>query len=222
MLLWRRRGTAVRERIGDSLIYTIIAMFPLSLWLLRNFLLVGKPTGNRFPAVYSFQEDVAFGFATFGAWIVGPVSFNKLAGWFTATFRRQLTDETLGAVVVTVLVLSLSGILSRFHFLDVYRKRQPSYANSVAVFVGFTISYLFFITLSLTIRGVEPINTRYLAPVYVPMLFILVFSFDAIFQNSEQTRSKSFPLHGSPKLGSTALMICLCSWLCGKRASIST
>ena len=208
LLLWQRRGIAVREKIGDSLVYTIIAMFPLSLWFLRNFLLVGNPTGYWNPPAISFQENIASGFATFGAWIVGPVSFHELAGWFTATFGRELTDGTLGVVLVTVTVLSLSGILSRFHFLDVHRKIEPPYANSVAVFVGFTISYLFFITLSLTIRGVEPMNTRYLAPVYVPMMFILVFSFDAIFSNSEQNRPKSFSLPGS-----TALMICLCSWL---------
>ena len=213
LLLWRRRGIAVREKIGDSLVYTIIAMFPLSLWFLRNFLFVGNLAGDWIPPANSFQENVAFAFATFGTWIVGPVSFNELAGWFTATLGRELTNGTLGTVLVTVTVLSLSGILSLFHFLDAYRKRQPSYANSVAVFVGFTISYLFFITLSLTIRGTEPMNTRYLAPVYVPMIFILVFSFDAIFPKSEQNRPNLPSIYGVPKLGSTALMICLCSWL---------
>ena len=72
---------------------------------------------------------------------------------------------------------------------------------------------LLFMTFILTIWGTEPMNNRYLAPVYVPMMFILVFAFDAIFQKSGQNRPQSFPLHGSSKLGSTALMICLCSWL---------
>ncbi len=213
LLLWWRRGMAVRERIGDSLVYTIIAMFPLSLFVLANFLLRGTPIRIWSPSANSFQENVASIFATFGTWIVGPVSFHELAGWFTATFGRELTDGTLGVVLVTVTVLSLSGILSRVHFLDVYRKRQPPHANSVAVFVGFTISYLLFMTFILTIWGTEPMNNRYLAPVYVPMMFILVFAFDAIFQKSGQNRPQSFPLHGSSKLGSTALMICLCSWL---------
>ena len=140
LLLWWRRGMAVRERIGDSLVYTIIAMFPLSLFVLANFLLRGTPIRIWSPSANSFQENVASIFATFGTWIVGPVSFHELAGWFTATFGRELTDGTLGVVLVTVTVLSLSGILSRVHFLDVYRKRQPPHANSVAVFVGFTIS----------------------------------------------------------------------------------
>ena len=96
LLLWWRRGIGVRKKLRDSLVYTIIAMLPLSLWLLRNFLLVGRPTGYRPPAVYSFQENVELGFVTFGTWIVGPISFNRLAGWLTATLGRQLTDGTSG------------------------------------------------------------------------------------------------------------------------------
>lgn len=215
LLLWWRWGIAVRKKIEDSLVYTIIAMFPPSLWYLRNFLLVGKPGGIRPPAEVSFQENVESGFAIFGEWIVGGVLFNQIAGWCAATLGRELTDGTLGVILVTVMVLSLFGILSRFHIVHLYRKISTANSNSVAVFVGFTLSYLFLITTSVSIQGAEPLNNRYLAPVYVPIVFILVFSFDAIFQDTNKPPHPSLFMVDNQYSGvrRAALMTCLCSWL---------
>ena len=214
LLLWWHRDT-VHERIKASLVYAIIALFPVFLWLLRNFLLIGKPTGNRPPRLFSLQENVESGLATFGEWIVGPAPFNKLIGWLTTIFGRDVPDSILGAILVIPLALSLFMAGSRAGFIYSYKRRRPLYLNSVPVFVVFLLFYLLSTTIAVSVQGAEPLHSRYLSPVYIPIIFIVGFALDPIFQGSEKNRpqpsySRDNNCSGVLRVSSMCL---LCSWL---------
>ena len=182
LLLWWRREMPVRKKITESLVYAIIALPPLCFWLLRNFLLTGKPTGNRYGPLFSFQENVESGLVTFGEWIVGPVPYQKLIGWLTLTLGREFSDGNLGAFLMTILALGLlaAGFWSSFVRSD--GKRRPSYPNPISIFVVFMLVYLCLTPVALSVQGVEPLNNRYLAPIYIPILFIVVFMLDRFFE----------------------------------------
>ena len=190
LLLWQRREMAVRKKIRAALIYAIIALSPLCFWLLRNFLLIGKPTGTRPPRLFSLQENVESGLITFGEWIVGRVPYQKLIDWLTATLGREFSDSNLGAFLVTILALGLLVAGFGPSFIQSDGKRRPPYPDSISIFVVFVLSYLCLITAGLSIQGVEPLNNRYLAPLYIPILLIVVFVLDRFFKVTSQSRAK--------------------------------
>lgn len=213
LLLWRRRETAVRKKIGASFVYAVIALSPLCLWLLRNFLLLGKPTGTRPPRLFSLQENVESGLVTFGEWIVGRVHYQKLIDWLTVTLGREFSDSNLGAFLVTILALGLLVAGFGSSFIQSDEKKRPPYPDSISIFVVFMLSYLCLITPALSVQGVEPLNNRYLAPIYIPILLIVVFVLDRFFKAPRQSRLK-FVISGQQLFGGGgALVVCLCSWL---------
>lgn len=216
LLLWWRREITVRKKIRASLVYAIIALSPLCFWLLRNFLLIGKPTGNRYGPLFSFQENVEFGLVTFGEWVVGRVPYQKLIGWLTVTLGREFSDINLGAFLVTILVLGLLMAGFGSSFIQPDGKKRPPYPNPISIFVVFMLSYLCLTTVALSVQGVEPLNNRYLAPIYIPLLFIVVFVLDRFFEAPqtkppETCHSRATTVRGRALRG--ALVICLCSWL---------
>lgn len=210
-LLWWRREMGVRRKIQASLVYAIIALSPLCLWLLRSFLLIGKPMGTRPPRLFSLQENIESGLVTFGEWIVGGVHYQKLIDWLTVTLGREFSDSNLGAFLVTILTLGL--LVARFgsNFIQSDGKKRPPYPGSISIFVVFILSYLCLITPALSVQGVEPLNNRYLAPIYIPILLIVVFVLDRFFKAPGRRRLE-LVIPGQ-QLFEGALVVCLCFWL---------
>ena len=211
LLLWQRREMPVRKKARASLVYAIIALSPLCLWLLRNLLLIGKPTGTRPPRLYSFQENVESGLITFGEWIVGPAPFNKLIGWLTATLGREFSDSNLGAFLVTMLALGLLVAGFGPSFIYSYRRGGRYTYNSVPVFVVFLLFYLLSTTIAVSVQGAEPLHNRYLSPVYIPMIFIVGFALDPIFQGSKNLSNSRD--NNCSRVLRVSLIGLLCSWL---------
>lgn len=69
-LLALQRGVALPEKAPRIIIYTLIALAPLSLWLLRNQLLVGSLTGKRDYPIPDSPTDILY------------ASLNIIAQWF--------------------------------------------------------------------------------------------------------------------------------------------
>ena len=147
------------EKMKRIVVYTLIAAAPVGLWLLRNFLIAGSMTGERSWDSYSFDFIVgeALRLAVSGSWLVG-----------------------LTAPVLLALVMAAGHGFRR----RADRKRDAAVASDVAwgslrVFGGFALAYLTLLVAAmmtgLTGYGLE---WRYLAPVYIPLLFAALLLMD--------------------------------------------
>ena len=150
---------APREKMKRIAVYTLIAGAPVGLWMLRNYLLVGLPVGPRGRVFYSFPfiVDEAVRIAVEDWWLVG-----------------------LTAPVLLALVLAARHT---FHHLS-QQKRDAPVASDVArgplrVCGGFALAYLTLLTTGMMLGGTwSGLEWRYLAPVYVPLLFAALMLMD--------------------------------------------
>ena len=157
MLLEAR--VAPREKTKRIAVYTLIAAVPVGLWMLRNFLVAGSTTGERGWASYSFpfivHED--FRLAVGDWWLVG-----------------------LAAPVLLALVMAACHAFCRHSD----RKRDAPGTSDVVwgplrVFVGFALAYLTLLVAAMLSGGIrDGLQWRYLAPVYIPLLFAALLLMD--------------------------------------------
>ena len=159
MLLAAR--VAPPEKMKRSAVYGLIAAAPLGLWMLRNFLLVGSTTGGRDRAFYSFSfiADEALQIATADWWLMG------------------LTAPLLLALVIA----ACHAFLRR---LD----RKSDASSDVAwgplcVLGGFALAYLTLLVVAMMSGGTwSGLQWRFLAPVYVPLLFAALLLMDGVLR----------------------------------------
>ena len=150
---------APREKMKRIAGYTLIAAAPLGLWMLRNFLLAGSTTGERGWDSYSF-DFIAHQFlrlAVGGSWLVGSTATVLLALASAAGYALHRRSQ---------------------------RKSGAAVAAEVAwgplrVFGGFALAYLTLLGATMIAGSVEHgLDWRYLAPVYVPLLFAALLLMD--------------------------------------------
>ena len=150
---------AQREKMKRIAVYTLLAAAPVGLWMLQNFLLAGSTTGERVQGFYSFPfiVDEALRLAVGDWWLIG-----------------------LTAPVLLALVMSACHALRRRSD----RKRDAAVVSDVAwgplrVFGGFVLAYLTLLVAAMMSGGTwDGLQWRYLAPVYVPLLFAALLLMD--------------------------------------------
>ena len=161
MLLVAR--VAPREKMKRIAIYTLIAAAPVALWMLRNFLIGGSMTGKRGIGFYSFDfiVDEALRIAV-GDW------------WF------------LGLTVPVLLALVMAACHGFWRRAD--RKRDAAVASDVAwgplrVSGGFALAYLTLLVAAMMAGSIGyGLQERYLAPVYIPLLFVALLLMDGVLR----------------------------------------
>ena len=159
MLLAAR--VAPPEKMKRIALYGLIAAAPLGLWMLRNFLVAGSTTGGRDRAFYSFSfiADEALQIATADWWLMG------------------LTAPVLLALVIA----ACHAFLRR---LD----RKSDASSDVAwgplcVLGGFALAYLTLLVVAMMSGGTwSGLQWRFLAPVYVPLLFAALLLMDGVLR----------------------------------------
>ena len=202
MLLTAR--VAPWEKMKRIAVYTLIAAALVGLWMLRNFLIAGSMTGERGWDSYSFDFIVGevLRFAVSGLWLIG------------------LTAPVLLALVIA----ACHGFRRRAD-----RKRDVAVASDIAwsplrVFGGFALAYLTLLVAAmmagLTGHGLE---WRFLAPVYIPLLFAALLLMDGVLQYARRRapqgivpRWRGVPVIGGGKTLAAGLMLALslqAAWL---------
>ena len=161
MLLVAR--VAPREKMKRIAIYTLIAAAPVGLWMLRNFLIVGSMAGERGRSFYSFD------------FIMGEVLQVAVRDWWL-----------LGLTAPVLLALVMAACHG---FWRLWRwKRDVPGASDVAwgpfcVFGGFALAYLMLLVVAMMSGSVsDGLEWRYLAPVYIPLLFAALLLMDSALQ----------------------------------------
>ena len=158
---------APREKMKRIVVYTLIAAVPVGLWMLRNVLVAGSPTGERELGFYSFPfiVDEALRIAVGGWWLVG-----------------------LTAPVLLALVMAACHAFSRRSD----RKRDAAVASDVAwgplrVLGGFALAYLTLLVAAMMSGGTwYGLQARYLAPVYVPLLLAALLMMDGALRHARK------------------------------------
>ena len=169
-LLLLRPGVALREKVKHCAAYALISLIPVGLWVLRNTLLTGKPTGSQGlqgPSNDTLPEILSATLADLSRWVLL---------WLPSDPVR-IAASASAAMVLLALSIAVWYALVRSH-------RSPNASaqwSSFYLFGGFALVYLGILVAAQTVTFGEPAGGRYLYPVYIPLLFAWVFVLDRLY-----------------------------------------
>lgn len=156
-----------RNKLIFSSVFASISAFPLGLWMLRNYRVGGTLAGYREPSQYTIFDHI-------------HVTVEGIIRWFLpGRLVSFLRDHHL-LVIMGIIFITLLTIL-----LISYRSKIRVYKILPALF--FTIIYLVFLIYTTTSIALDPIDNRFLSPVFVPMVLLglLLIDFLAYFVNKK-------------------------------------
>ncbi|MDB5015747.1 MAG: hypothetical protein JWQ84_579 [Mucilaginibacter sp.] len=136
----------VKKKAGHILLFGFIGISLLVGNLILNRINTGLSTGTREPSITPFFDNLYY----FGTVICDWGSLNK-------------TTYPFAPWIAAITLLSLIGILA----WKTFKGRINSYENIV---IAFALVYGLFIVISASISRYERINSRLLAPMFIPLL----------------------------------------------------
>lgn len=191
-ILFTRKG--IVKKIKDVFVYGVVSIIPLFLWTLRNYIVSGTFFGVRLASTYTFMQNIERTLNSLYAWIApNRLLIRYLDGRLMACFT---------AIAVILLLVAAAAFISLFvriladcparRELKSYCSRESGRLFPVAFFSAFTLIYTIYLVASASIVLFEPINSRYLAPVYIPVLIVIAAAADFLSAHLAHRRSDIF------------------------------
>lgn len=165
LLLLVQRGPAPMERLRAAIAYVLLSALPLALWLVRNVLVLGEPTGNLLPVDYSPPDILRDLLVLLGKWAV-PLD----ASWW-------------GRAAAGLLALTIAAGI-----LNARRTRIGNVRWQSAVFPGcFALVFAaLHITAMLTGNTWHGLHERHISPIYIPLALVAVVILDRLLVRPER------------------------------------
>jgi len=153
----------LKSKILHALYFAILSLFPISIWLGRNYILSGTLFGPRAPSVHSLHENILYTFYTLADWFLPPEIIN------TKPKRWALT---LGVVLGCFLIFwkaNVKAIIKQIPWLAIHS-------------LLFVFSYTAFLIISSTTTHYDAINNRLLSPIFIPTILIAFFVIEFLYK----------------------------------------
>ncbi len=171
LMLLSRRNVPVRQRLKHALAFGAISSLPLAVAMARNQLASGTLFGVRTEAAGQGPSGQSL-FDSLGQIVV---VFHEWAGPLSPAHHWQLQ---LSPWLIAGLLLLLAALL-----LITPRPGRASF-----VFGVFALMYLAIIAVVAPLTVNPIIDSRFLTPVYVPLLFVAAFWLDALLRSKPSGR----------------------------------
>ena len=168
LLLLGRRTPPLAVRLKDALAFGTVSSVPLAGVLVHNWAVSGSLTGRKEMSGQSLSDGLSQIVEVFGEWVVPPNMPDGVA---------YLLWLGVGLVGLAAVVLGVPRMRSNSH------KPDPVTPPSVGLgpmlpFGGFALAYLVFMIVVVPFAVGQAIDSRYLLPVYVPLVLAAVLLLD--------------------------------------------
>ena len=164
-LLLLRDGPRLCERARDAALYLVVALLPLGLWLARNALLVGSPTGKRIPGD-ALPAVLGRTFQTLESWLYPG---------FEAARVERLMNAGTAAMLLALAVVVVACVVRGGGTAKWLRGRSFVLVNG-----AFAFMYASFLVITASLTHVDE-GYRHLAPLLLPLLLLAVFAVDRLW-----------------------------------------
>ena len=165
LVLVVRNKSTFRQKINDMATYSVISILPSSLWMVRNYIVLGQFTERYWSTGLDWMASFNLTSSKFAEWLVGATGLNIL-------------DRSSGRLGIDIAVgrasfLSLAVIFCAFGLVYLCRKMDMRIEiGGLIVPILFVSCYLSALVSSLILTDVD-IVTRYLAPIYIPAVVVV-------------------------------------------------
>jgi hypothetical protein len=173
-----------RARALSAVCFALISFLPLGLWMIRNFAISGTLFGPRLPSDHTIPQSIEF-------------TSNVLLSWFVpAAIIAHRSLLLVSSLVIGFLMgLVWKGDFARWRTLFV----------QLASILLFIVIYTAVLIASSSTAAIDPIDDRYLSPIFVPLS---IFLFVLVEQLAERMTK-----YRSPALVKTVLITASAIWL---------
>ncbi|NLV37528.1 MAG: hypothetical protein GXY17_12755 [Clostridiaceae bacterium] len=181
---------SILKKITDIAFYGALSVLPMGIWVLRNYMVSGTLLGVRLPSTYTLRQNIDRTLKSVYTWVqpdkLLTQNINGTLLYVLKSFA-VLLPLALACAFAVVLVRSL---------VDYNPLRKLSWERSsgselsseserllpILFFVAYSAIYIVYLIASATLVAFEPINNRYLAPVYLPVLLSLFIAADYLHE----------------------------------------
>ena len=154
------------EKAKSAGLFVTVATIPLLLWLARNILVGGSLTGDRPPSPYPLVLNL-------------QLAADCIALWF-------VPGAVHPSARVTLVVAAAIGCV----FALVRMARHPAFPSSsrVVLLGSVILAHLFVLIAATTLFASDHINTRFVMPLYVPLVIVIALTMSWLVQRSHSSR----------------------------------
>jgi hypothetical protein len=169
MLLFQHNK--LKRKFGEAIIFGFISSFPLLLWAIRNYMVSSTFFGARTPSVYTLRQNIEFALHTIVSWLL-PIE--RLSGVWGREKALLLAIIILAGTTL-IIIAGVLAALRRKH------GRMPCESlTGVLCALAYVVLYTTHLIASATSVAFDTIDSRLMAPVFIPLVFIVVVAFDCI------------------------------------------
>ena len=161
ILLLQRRDT--RSKLLHLMLFGTISVVPLGAWAVRNYLHANTLIGDRDPSRITFYQNLYY-------------ALIKCINWF---FPVDYLADNLKSTRGHLLLGAAAGYLAGAAWppRNAWAESKTAYGRIAPVML-FTGVYVACLVVTSTLTAHEGINDRYLSPVYLPAVLIVLFFFE--------------------------------------------
>ncbi len=186
-LIFQRKSFS--KRISDIFAYGVISCLPFALWIARNYLVSSTLLGVRIPSTYGLALNIKRSVDSVLTWIRPDAILRSILPG-TALKSFMVFSVLLPVVIFLAFAVShISGLSKKSLARDGGSSagQWDSRYFSIRFQAVFAAIYTVYLLASATKVLFEPINSRYLSPLYIPFIIFLLPAADII---AERMRTK--------------------------------
>lgn len=142
------------SRFRHAFVLGLAASTPLALWFVRNIWLTGMVAGPRVPSEYKFLDACADAGYTVMSWILP---------------YRVLTVSRWAGLALLAMTLIALAVLA-------WRARHRAAGRTALMCLLFVVLFVTFMIVTFTSVAVDPLASRMMAPVYIPLVIAALMS----------------------------------------------
>ena len=180
LLLLVRRAPPLAVRLKHAVVFGAVPSIPLAGVLAYNRVVHGYMTGGRGGSGQSLSDGLSQVADVFREWVIPPNAVDTFWGWVVYSSGQDILWRAGGLVVAVGVVVVLSGrglVWGKNKGTD--RTASPSSGLGPALPFGvFAVAYLVFIVAVVPFTVEQGVDSRYLLPMYVPVLLAAVLLLD--------------------------------------------
>lgn len=178
-LLFSKKGFI--KGILHAALYGAITIIPMGGWVIRNYIVSGTLLGVRLPSTFPLKLNIKRTLESVYNWIQpDKLLSSHVSGPFLNALK--LFSVLVPALIVTAFILFLiRGLIVSASARKLTEDlKHTGHLFPIAFFTVFSAIYIVYLIASATSVAFEPINSRYLIPVYLPAVLGILTAADLL------------------------------------------
>ena len=191
LILLLRNGAGMRARLRDAALWSVVSLAPISVWMVRNLLVLGVPLGSNAPSDdYSGLAGLHLATGELAVWLFGATGFDVLNGAFGRVTGIDLAGPATVAAIAVKSILLAAPVLGAGYALARYRPRVlRAHRTVLTVTIGYAAAYSLVLLVYLWLTRIL-LPVRYLLPLFPPLLVAATLALDGCLASRSLTKAR--------------------------------